>query len=495
MNSYDQIPYLSQPFSQSHPNRLATIAYIFGLTPPELSGARVLELGCASGNNIIPIAHISPQTECLGVDLSKNQITEGKKLIEKLGLKNIELKNCSIANIDESFGKFDYIICHGTFSWVPKDIQEAIFKVCETSLTDNGLAYISYNTLPGWHIRQSIREMLTFHTAEITDPNEQIKQAKSFAKLFESSLTKLSTSESIILGETVADIPELPDWYVYHDLLENVNDPVYFNKFISQADAHGLQYLGEANVSSMLPHDLSESARNQLHALTSDEIKREQYLDFLRMRVFRQTILCKKSQTVTRRWNSDCILKLLASASFVRKETEMGVEFINEQQNRLVTKDKLYIATLDYLNAQFPKRISFPELLDHLKQKNLSVTNTEEQELKDLLLKGYLSKMVNLNYFPASFSIEVSEKPIASSLARAQLEDKSINAVTNFLHDPIELDQLECFLLPLLDGTRDVKSLRSSLNEFLKTNASEKFNSRTIEDALNRFARTGLLAQ
>ena len=55
-NPYDEVPYTSHPYHQSHPNRLATIGTLLGMNPVPVEDARVLELGCASGGNVIPMA-------------------------------------------------------------------------------------------------------------------------------------------------------------------------------------------------------------------------------------------------------------------------------------------------------------------------------------------------------------------------------------------------------------------------------------------------------
>ena len=60
--------------------------------------------------------------------MSKVQIDEANKNVKELGLKNIEFHHCSITDIDDSFGKFDYIICHGVISWVPKIVRDKILK-------------------------------------------------------------------------------------------------------------------------------------------------------------------------------------------------------------------------------------------------------------------------------------------------------------------------------------------------------------------------------
>src|SRR5579871_484360 len=163
-SSYDEMPYQVHSHPESHPDRIATVAHLFSLSPASPAKARVLELGCAGGGNIAPMAEMYPASQFLGIDNSKTQIDQGNALIRPLGMKNLELRHASILDIDESFGKFDFIIAHGVYSWVPEPVQNKILAVIRDHLTPNGIAYVSYNTLPGWHMRGMIRDMMLYHT-------------------------------------------------------------------------------------------------------------------------------------------------------------------------------------------------------------------------------------------------------------------------------------------------------------------------------------------
>src|SRR5579884_2024888 len=177
--SYDDIPYVSNPFLQSHPDRLATIATLFGLSIIRVDRCRVLELGCASGGNLLPMAQSFPESTFIGIDYSARQIADGQKFVEKLGLKNVQLKCLSILDITPEFGSFDYIICHGVYSWVPPPVQEKILDICRRNLTPNGIAYVSYNTYPGWHMRGMIRDMMLYHASHFTEPLTKVRQARA----------------------------------------------------------------------------------------------------------------------------------------------------------------------------------------------------------------------------------------------------------------------------------------------------------------------------
>ncbi|MEY4159483.1 MAG: hypothetical protein RLZZ136_104, partial [Pseudomonadota bacterium] len=132
---YDLLPYESKPFPQSQPARLGGLAKLFGLEAAPLENARVLELGCASGGNLIPHAVRYPGATFVGVDLARSHVAAGRARIERLGLSNAEILCQSFTEIGEDLGAFDYIICHGVHSWVPPQVQDHILKVIGARLS------------------------------------------------------------------------------------------------------------------------------------------------------------------------------------------------------------------------------------------------------------------------------------------------------------------------------------------------------------------------
>ena len=159
-SSYDEVPYPSTSHVFTHPDNLATVATLLGLSPTPIIHCRVLELGCAGGGNLIPMALNLPDSSFVGIDASAVQIAEGQQAIAALGLANITLHHLDILDVTAELGQFDYIIVHGIFSWVPTAVRDKILEICQQNLTSNGVAYVSYNTYPGWHMMGSIREMM-----------------------------------------------------------------------------------------------------------------------------------------------------------------------------------------------------------------------------------------------------------------------------------------------------------------------------------------------
>lgn len=148
---YNQFPYSSHAYPHSAPEQLQAIAHVFGHSAPSVGTARVLELGAAGGGNLIPAAIRNPAMRAVGVDLSDVQVEMARARAHELGLQNIEFVQADLAELEgEALGEFDYIICHGLYSWVPPQVQEAMLRICGNNLAPGGLAFVSYNTYPGW---------------------------------------------------------------------------------------------------------------------------------------------------------------------------------------------------------------------------------------------------------------------------------------------------------------------------------------------------------
>jgi 2-polyprenyl-3-methyl-5-hydroxy-6-metoxy-1,4-benzoquinol methylase len=231
-DTYDEVPYPGGTYRNTHPCHLAMVARMCGITPTPPRHCRVLELGCSMGANLIPMAQDLPQSEFVGIDLSSRQVKEGQAVIEELGLKNIELRHLSITDVDASFGKFDYIICHGVYSWVPPEVQKAILDIGSNHLTTNGVLYVSYNTSPGWHLRGVVREMMRYHVEGFETPRQKIAQARGLLDFLVKYAKSRSQAYPTLLKEEAQMLVGRLDSYIYHEHLELYNEPVYFHEFV-----------------------------------------------------------------------------------------------------------------------------------------------------------------------------------------------------------------------------------------------------------------------
>jgi len=480
-NTYDEVSYPSYPFPQSHPDRLATLATLFGLKPARIDNCRVLEIGCGDGSNLIPMALLLPESEFVGVDLAARPVAKGQAMAEALGLRNITLQQLDIMNLSAEFGQFDYVIAHGVYSWVPAEARDKLLAICKANLSANGVAYVSYNAYPGGHLREMIRGMMQFHVRELHGADERISQSRALVSFLAQSQSE-SDLYGAILGSLDQELGRIHDGFVYHDHLSEINSPVYFHQFISHASQHGLQYLGEADYFDMHHEGIMPQAAEMLRELGDDHLAREQYMDFLTCRRFRQTLLCHQDVTVDRGLNPERISDLFVASSTRAMHREpvvdsRGVEiFQSDKAATLTTNHPLTKAALLHLGSIWPRALGFNELLaaarlelgPSVASRNGDKAPSDGFRLGEFLLQAYAANMIELHAHRSQFAGAASARPVASPLVRWQLETGT--TVTTLRHTSVRVtDAIGRHLLMLLDGTRDRQALLAELGRLVES--------------------------
>jgi methyltransferase-like protein/SAM-dependent methyltransferase len=500
--SYDKVPYESGPFVQTHPDRLATLGHLFGLSPVPVTQCRVLELGCAGGGNLVPMAYQLPESQFVGVDFSRRQVETGRRVIQDLSLRNILIKHANIMDVDQSWGVFDYIICHGVYSWVPDDVQEKILSISKNNLSENGIAYVSYNTYPGWHMREMIRHMMLYHADQFNDTKERIQQARALMQFLESSVPTENNYYGMLLKKEFDLIKQSQDSYLFHDHLEDINAPIYFYQFIERAGKHGLQYLAEANFATMLTRGFSKEVAETLNRISQDIISTEQYMDFLRNRTFRQTLLCHKHQQLKRHVEADNIQGFWVaspaklSPDKVDLRPDVKQRFQTSGGAKAETAYPLTKAALKILSDNWPKAINLTNLIDKAtKMRGSASIHTTADNISDVkvllddLLYCYANNVLEFHSWQADFVTELSDKPLASNLASYQANNGSL--VVNQRHELVKLDPVSKELVKIMDGKLDHDKIIEHLMEsvangviILEENGQKIAESKKIKEVL-----------
>ena len=462
--AYDKVPYDSHPYANSHPDRLATVAALFGLPSASADRCRVLELGCAGGGNLLPMAVAFPESRFLGVELSAVQVQDFQQAIDALGLKNIEAQCRDILTLGEDLGTFDYIICHGVFSWVPTVVQEKILAICARHLAPDGIAYLSYNTYPGWHARSTTRDLMRYHACRFSRPEDRIVQARLALNFFRESVEHLNSSYSALLKEEADELGKAPDSYLLHEHLAEINEPIYFHQFVQRAAAHQLQYLSEADeVGAIFSSKYPAKVKETLRGMSSDLVQTEQFIDFLRNRRFRQSLLCHAD----RRPNRELSLESLPSfsiASALKPTTTapslvpgVGLEFRDSFNRSMSTANPAYKTALLHLGDVWPAMVPYPELMETVRDR---IAPFDVDALSRDLLAGFIHDVVEFHLHPPRLTIAISERPLASPWARLQAAK---GRATNLRHDEIPLDDPTREILSRLDGSNDREALLRAL--------------------------------
>jgi methyltransferase-like protein/SAM-dependent methyltransferase len=480
--SYDELPYPSFPFAQTHPDRLATLATLLGLKPARADRCWVLELGCAAGGNLIPLASAFPQSTFLGLDLSGEQISSGKKTIDELGLKNITLERRNITDIGDRFGEFDFIICHGVYSWVPRAVQDKILKVYKQCLAREGVGFISYNTYPGWHMRGMVRAMMGLHDRRFRDrpPLVRVGQARALLSFLVKSAPAGNGPYTLLLKEQLEMLEACSDAYLFHEHLEECNEPLYFTDFCERLTAAGLRYLGEAELGVMVPStSFPPDVQAELSQVAPNQIEMEQYMDLLRNRSFRQTLIVHDHVSPRYEIRGEHIFGFRVASSIQPPAgdeiltADVPEEFKGRHGLVLTTASPLVKAAARCLAEAWPGSIPFDGLLAaawaRLKAgpaPDRAAMDEEALELARALLTAFATTgkpLVELSLCPPCFAAQVSERPVAGPLVR--LQAKTSHQVTSLRHETVSVPDFDRHLLQLMDGSRDRRALLDGLLE------------------------------
>lgn len=452
---------------------------LFGLNTPAPASARVLELGCADGSNLLPMAQHAPGGRFLGIDAASKHVEAARSAIAAAGLTNVEVRCQDLMDFPASEGKFDYIIAHGLFSWVSDQVRAKILAICREHLTENGVAYVSYNALPGWGMRMGLREMMLFHTAGMTDAKARVGQARALTAFLAEAVPTEGNPYGLLLKQESQRMATQPDGYIRHDILGDTNQPFYFHQFMQHAMGAGLQYLGEPSLDQMLAANFSEKVAKTLEGVSGNIIAKEQYMDFVRNRSFRKTLLCQHEATLARNINADSIKSFYYTSQIARPEVgtldlNPGVSHVfklRTRSNILINADSSFVkAAFETLSGYGLRRISFGELLEAARTKTAAISELrdapnraalEEATLAANLLPLYTRGIIDIFADRPVFAQTIPEKPHVTPLARHQAMHS--RQITNLAHQPVSLELVERYVVAACDGEKNQAELVDSL--------------------------------
>lgn len=467
---YDAVIYPNLCQAQTHPDRLAVVANLFGLNPAPPECCRVLEIGCGDGSNLLPLAAAFPQSTFVGFDLAETLIQAAQAAVADLGVDNLELTPADILQFPMQGEPFDYIIAHGIYSWIPDAAKAGLLRLCQHRLAPAGVAYISYNCLPGCHLRRMTRDIMRFHTRDLQGPAARVQQAVAVCRFIANSIEKPDAYRQVF-KEQLEQIERYRAGHLFHDDLAEINDPVYFHEFAAHAAQHGLQFLGEADFFEMQDDAFSDEARQILARMQDSRVTREQYLDFVKCRRFRQTLLCRSEVALTFPAEALAVERFHVSSQAAGTGARQlpggqSVErFADTRGGAIETGHPLAIHALRRLKQIWPATLSFSDLFASAwaagPLSGVSVSEARWQ-LMLVLLEAYRAAVVEFRRVPIRCAPAPSEKPATSRFARWQLSRAA--TVTTLRYDNLRIeDEVGKRLFLLLDGTRTLGELEQSL--------------------------------
>lgn len=500
--SYNEVPYPSFVFPQTSPDRLSTIARLCGIDSADPNDSRMLELGCGDGTNLLAFAYAFPNSSFVGIDLAEGHIKDAVRSAEELGLTNVSFIAGDLCELQTAeFGKFDFIIAHGLFSWIPDAVREAVIRIYKECLSQKGVGYISYNAYPGCHIREMINRMMHFHTEETSDPVEKIADARSFVGFLAGSVP-----ENSVYGETLRteleQINSRSDSNFFHDDLSPFNRPYYFHEFVSLMDTNGLSYFAEANPSTANPDKLRPEVRKAIFEISDDPLVREQYIDFVEKRRFRASLICLSDADPLPQYDRTAmrdmrISSTLRPASEFDPKTTDPIRF-SGKHGGLDINHPLTKAVLSILAERGLCGMQYSELLDSAAELTDARAANDIEQSEEFLIRMFRAEFITLHSCAEKFTMSVSKTPAVSAFARFQASRGS-NFVTTLGESNLDIDnEFVAEILKLCDGKRTRNDIAEQLKKKISVpdDEAERFAEalpEMIENALNEFAAAGLL--
>lgn len=469
--SYDELTYKSAAFAQSSPYKLEACATLLGINPPPCKTAKVLEIGCSFGGNLIPFAVNNENARVVGIDLSGEQIRRGQEIVKEIGLENLELIHGDICEF-KSDEKFDYIIAHGVFSWVPDFVKDAILRVVRENLSQNGVAFISYNVYPGWKVKDVVRDLMLLAAKDKDSTEERLKAAKEALLVYKEVLLTRNDEkfESVMpvksLINWIDDILSKDDFYVAHEFLEEINDPFYFKDFNTMLAKNNLAYLCECGLEDIFVPDLGiEHLDNYKDKKFKDRIDLEQFIDIVNNKVFRQSLIvhAKAYESVANKQIGPSDVNKIHVVADFKKENGLW-----KDRYTLMPQDISWLCEVFY--KMYPASINLSQILEILPEDKLMVYSAFVRLLTNsasaMIVKDELK---DIEYAPNHSRLKAN----LTGYIKYFLNHKD-NADITFANKfglTERLDRLDYYIFLLLDGKNNLEEIAAKSLKFIKENS------------------------
>ncbi|MDH3002746.1 methyltransferase regulatory domain-containing protein [Pasteurella multocida] len=445
--SYNELPYVSKGFSHTLPERQRAILSLLGFKTPNIEQAKVLEIGCGFGGNIISSALIHPNAHFVGVDLSDKQIEGGKAIVNYLGLKNVELLCQDISSFENSTIKFDYIVCHGVFSWVPESVRRKILAVIKSHLSENGAATISYNTYPGWKSVEALKDMMKFRVDLLSKQNIHLsmREKVAYGKGCAEFLSQFALGGDKRMKDLADGIKDKDEHYIYHEYFEEYNQPLYLYEFNELLEEYGLAHICDSSVSATFPifkDDRIEALLN--NECGNNHLLKEQYYDYILNRQFRTSIVTH-----------------LENREKCNISRHIQIEDLNKIYIRSNLNTESSSKVVQALKESYPNAINVSDFIEHY------FADKRNEGYKSVLLEIYNE---NIDFYARNIEVTKRDKIKLKTVYRKYLDyylntENPVISLSNFVGNTLLLNSGDLQVILSFDGLHTDEELVDVLLE------------------------------
>lgn len=224
-------PAMSHPSADPMAN--ARVARGVGLDVPAPAGAAILEIGCGTGHHLLSLAKRWPGAALTGLDVSPRGIARARSLARQAGMENVRFCEVSVLDFEGEEGGYDFMICHGVFSWVGDEVKVGLMDFLGKNLAPSGVAVVSFNVAAGWKVRMAVVEKVrVIAMAGDTDELTALEVFLTVAEGREKEIAEdmLAKGAEVLAFDDFA--PEMDGWSL--------------GAVVKLAEASGLRWLGDS---------------------------------------------------------------------------------------------------------------------------------------------------------------------------------------------------------------------------------------------------------
>lgn len=249
VDPYDELPYRTYPIEWTAPERLVLASVLHGGPRAPIHGYRVLELGCADGANLLPMAWFRRHADFVGIDGARSSIDAATQRAAALGLTNVRFVHADFAHAHARIdGEFDFVLAHGVLSWIAPDVRDALLQLCAQRLRPGGLLYLNYNTQPGWSVRGMVRDFLLAQTAGVEGLRVRAEAAQAVCRTLAEAMDddEAHPWRRLMAGE-LRLVRDGHVSYVAHEYLAPENHAYWRGELLARLASHGLAHVADAD--------------------------------------------------------------------------------------------------------------------------------------------------------------------------------------------------------------------------------------------------------
>jgi SAM-dependent methyltransferase len=198
-------------------------------TPP----ARILVAGCGDGTEAFNLQRRLPGAEIVAVDFSSRSIALAKRLQRRARrMRSIRFVEGDLSDprlplkLD---GEFDLILCHGVFSYIPRDGQA--MKNFARCLRPDGVLYLSVNGSN--HVNVRLRRALPEFGLDVNVLHDSARVRQV-----------LRLCDSVTVPDGAPRVAAHSAGYLASDVFGVLNRSLPLSRWVSVAQAAGLHYRG-----------------------------------------------------------------------------------------------------------------------------------------------------------------------------------------------------------------------------------------------------------